>query len=98
MPATWNGNQFKQSIHTNAVKMLWKWCLFVAGEAKRLCPVDTGLLMSSIHVVVNELELYGLVGTSVFYAIYVEFGTYKMKAKSFLRAALNIFRQKIGQL
>lgn len=57
----------------NVSKALNKACLVVENEAKRLCPVDTGDLRSSItHEVNNDV---GIVGTNKEYAPYVEFGT-----------------------
>ena len=58
--------------------------------AKRLAPVDTGRLRSSI---VNELGrdgrgLVARVGTNVEYAPYLELGTRRMSARPFLRPAL----------
>lgn len=54
-------------------KALNRACLVVENEAKRLCPVDTGDLRSSItHEVHNNV---GIVGTNKEYAPYVEFGT-----------------------
>lgn len=57
----------------NVSKALNRACLVVENEAKRLCPVDTGDLRSSItHEVNNNV---GIVGTNKEYAPYVEFGT-----------------------
>lgn len=50
----------------------------VEDSAKRLCPVDTGLLRNSIHIkeaVVFANEISGSVYTATEYAPYVEFGT-----------------------
>ena len=46
-----------------------KACLIVENEAKKLCPVDTGQLRSSITHEVVEKE--GRVGTNVEYAPYM---------------------------
>ena len=50
----------------------------VLATAKAICPVDTGLLRSSIHITPATKfgkEIKGQVGTSVEYAPFVEFGT-----------------------
>ena len=61
-------------------------CKIVEGEARAEAPVDTGALRQSIH---SQTEgLTGTVGTNVEYAMYPEFGTYKMKAHPFLVPAL----------
>jgi len=60
--------------------------LIVEAKAKELCPVDTGLLRSSITpVVASWAEAY--VGTNTEYAPYVEFGTEKTDAQPFLEPA-----------
>lgn len=71
-------------------KDLQRRALQVDGAAKRLCPVDTGRLRSSIT---NEIGqdgggLVALIGTNVEYAPYVELGTSKMAAQPFLLPAL----------
>jgi len=62
----------------------------VERNAKRLCPVDTGRLRSSIsHDLGRDGRgLVGSVGTNVEYAPHVEFGTRYMRAQPFLRPAL----------
>ena len=78
--------------------------LLVEGEAKKLCPVDTGLLRASITPVIESWAA-GYVGTNTHYAPYVEYGTRKMAAQPFLepayeegrRQASRIFGQAIGR-
>lgn len=60
--------------------------LMIEGEAKKLCPVDTGRLRASIHAG-KKGKGVAYVGTNVEYAPFVEFGTYKMRAKPYLRPA-----------
>jgi HK97 gp10 family phage protein len=62
----------------------------VERAAKRLCPVDTGRLRASITstVAVDSQGLYGIVGSNVSYAGYVEFGTSHTAAQPYLRPAL----------
>lgn len=49
----------------------------VQGDAKRLCPVDTGRLRESIttKVETDGTDVVGTVGTATSYAPFVEFGT-----------------------
>ena len=50
----------------------------VEGSAKKKCPVDTGNLRGSIHIMRHATagkEMSATVGTNVEYAPYVEFGT-----------------------
>ena len=59
--------------------------------AKRLAPVDTGRLRSSIakpELGRDGRGLFARVGTDVEYAPYVELGTSRMSARPFLRPAL----------
>lgn len=77
------------------------YCGFVAaGYAKLDCPVDTGNLRSKIgHTTIvekNDFSCY--IGTNVEYAPYVEFGTYKMKARPFLRPAASNHKDEYTQI
>jgi len=58
--------------------------------AKRLCPVDTGRLRASItwRIDRDAKGLLALIGTTVHYAAYVEFGTWRMHGRPFLRPAI----------
>lgn len=58
-------------------KAVNKATLLVEGQAKLLCPVDTGMLRASIHTKVEkkDKEVSGIVYTASEYAAYVEFGT-----------------------
>lgn len=63
----------------------------IAEEARRLVPVDTGALQSTIEVQV-EGETVNLVagdGRDVDYQYYVEFGTSKMEAQPYMRPAID---------
>jgi HK97 gp10 family phage protein len=67
----------------------------VETAAKRLAPVDTGRLRSSIT---RELSrdgqgLVAVIGTNVHYAPHVEFGTVRMRAQPYLRPALDAARR-----
>lgn len=59
--------------------------------AKQYCPVDTGRLRASITTSLDHdgTGWTGLVGSNVEYAKYVEYGTSRMAAQSFLRRAIN---------
>lgn len=72
-------------------KMLAKMTIRTVRISKRLCPVDTGRLRSSIASEMggDSQGMVARVGTNVEYARHVEFGTRRMRPRSFLRAALN---------
>ena len=64
--------------------------LSAEGDAKALCPVDTGRLRNSITHQVNEGEKAVYIGTNVEYAVYVELNdnaSHKTGQAHFLRDA-----------
>lgn len=61
-------------------------------DAKTLCPVDTGALRGSIKTQVEGAS--ARVTASMEYAGYVEFGTYKMAPRAFMRPAADINEPK----
>lgn len=61
--------------------------LDVEAKAKALTPVRTGTLRRSIHSVFEHGGLTGLVGPSVLYGKFVEFGTRRMGARPYMRPA-----------
>ena len=73
---------------------LQKVVLAVEGQAKKDCPVDTGRLRSSITSRIEGST--GIVGTTVEYASYVEFGTYKKEARPFLFPAVKQIQARIA--
>lgn len=74
-----------------AGKYLKRKAIQVQRGAKQRCPVDTGRLRASITEALGEdgRGLVARIGTNVEYARHVEFGTVRMRAKPFLRPALD---------
>lgn len=77
----------------------------VQSRAKELAPFDSGLLIGSIYAKTLKRAgkagspfAYGIVGTSVEYAIYQEFGTRYMPAHPFLMPAVAQLKTVIFQL
>lgn len=66
------------------------------GYAKRLCPVDTGLLRNSITHTSDEDTAY--IGTNVEYAAYVEYGTSRTAAQPYLKPAANDHQQEYKKI
>lgn len=63
--------------------------------AKSLCPVDTGRLRSSIHVeVISPTKIF--VGTDVYYAWFVEFGTSNQSPQPYMRPAIEVTKLTLG--
>lgn len=54
------------------------------GDAKELCPVDTGRLRNSITHAIDAGEKAVYIGTNVEYAPYIELGTSTRAAQPFL--------------
>lgn len=85
----WDEGAITRAFKQDATKELLKVLLKIEMRAKALAPVDTGRLRSSIGHEIGTIggEVAGTVGTNVEYAGYLEFGTYKMSARPFLRPA-----------
>ena len=65
--------------------------------SKQYSPIDTGRLRASIHT--EQLgPIVFKVFTNVYYAIYQEYGTKKMKAHPFFRPATAMIRKMLGPL
>lgn len=82
--------EFFQSADGPVARHLLSLAAQIERLAKLYCPVDTGRLRASIAtlLVQGDAGLEAWVGTNVEYAIFVEFGTWKMEPRSFLRRAL----------
>jgi len=78
--------EFPGLVREELGKAVTELVLVIEAKAKELCPVDTGLLRSSITPVVESWAA-AYVGTNTEYAPYVEFGTKKMEAQPFLEPA-----------
>ena len=76
-----------ESIKNAIMKSLEEIGLKAEGDAKKLCPVDTGRLRNSITHRVEGGEKAVYIGTNVEYGKYVELGTSKRKEHPFLRPA-----------
>lgn len=66
--------------------------LNIQRNAKLVCPVDTGTLRNSIMV--DFQGLTATVHTNIPYAPYVEFGTFKMRARPYLTPAAEMEQPK----
>ena len=76
----------RQQLPREADALVRATAFVVEGEAKRLAPVDTGFLRSSIRTdIVGAMAADVVVGAS--YGIYVELGTSRSGAQPFLAPA-----------
>ena len=85
-----NTDKIVAAINTSLLGALEKIGLSAEGDAKALCPVDTGRLRNSITHQVNEGEKAVYIGTNVEYAVYVELNdnaSHKTGQAHFLRDA-----------
>lgn len=96
----WYGKELQEKVALKCFQNIEKACLLVEGDAKRMCPVDTGRLRASITHETEKSgdEVIGRVGTNVEYGVYVEYGTSKMSAKPYLRPSLEKNKGKIKRL
>lgn len=87
--STFDDGAFDAALMALAEVKVKSTCVKIEAAAKRLCPVDTGRLRSSITHDVNRRgrTVVGRVGTNVDYAKHVEFGTRYQSAQPFLRPA-----------
>ena len=65
----------------------------IEGQAKTICPVDTGACRASISTSVSGMTAE--IGPTVHYAPYLEYGTYKMAPRPFMGPAAD---QELPQL
>lgn len=79
-----------QRIQLDTAADLQRLAIRVQNEARRLAPVDTGRLRSSLQHVMGEDSTgpWADVGTNVVYAPHVEYGTSVSPAQPFMRPAL----------
>jgi HK97 gp10 family phage protein len=79
--------QMPALIRAAVIPEVSKATLDVEAKSKALVPVKTGTLRRSIHSVFENGGLTGLVGPSVLYGKFVEFGTRRMGARPYMRPA-----------
>ena len=77
--------KFKRQLKDNERAALEAMGKFGVKMMDKHVPLDTGFLMSRNTYVISGNELYLM--NDCYYAIYQEFGTYKMKAQPFMRPA-----------
>ena len=66
--------------------LVYRTAATIEGQAKVLCPVDTGALRASIYVT-EKGEMSAEVGPHMEYEMYVEYGTKHMAAQPYLTPA-----------
>jgi HK97 gp10 family phage protein len=102
----WAPGKITAELEKTAMDRLYKAGEEVADIARRLVPVQTGKLRDSIRVTRlrgdPKLNIRVYAGSrekgGAFYAHMVEYGTVKMRAKPFLRPALNQLKGQIQEI
>lgn len=82
------GGNVEETLYNSVAKQT----KFVQGEAKELCPVDTGDLRNSIKADTekNKNEIVGTVSTNSDHAAFVEFGTGKVGERTNTNTKVNV--------
>jgi HK97 gp10 family phage protein len=101
--ANWNPNKITAEIEKKAMDRLEKAGEVVASRARGIVPVKSGKLKASIRVTrlkgdpKQNIRVYAgnRQKDGPFYAHMVEYGTVKMKARPFLRPAINASKSSI---
>lgn len=77
-----------------------KSAFLVEGRSKKLSPVDTGRLRSSIatSLSIADQGITSIVATNVDYAIYVHEGTRRMAGRPFMKQAADQSESEIGRI
>lgn len=79
--------QISAAIRPTVVREVSKAAFDIEAKAKAKAPVRTGTLRRSIHSVFASGGLSAVVGPSVLYGKFVEFGTRRMGARPYMRPA-----------
>ena len=82
-----NSKLVKQASRQAIERALEAIGLSAQRHAASICPVDTGNLRNSISHKVDVGDNAVYIGSDVFYAGYVELGTYKMAARPYMKPA-----------
>lgn len=83
MKKYWRGAEFNALVVARAKAKLEESLVILETEAKRLCPVDTGVLQNSITH--ERHGLRGRVGTNVIYGLFQEVGYKHWKSGQFIQ-------------
>jgi len=93
MKIIWKPEQFKKAVGIGVDEILKEGAERILSDARANVPVKTGTLQREIEVKVSKYDGYivqaqGPKNYDRYYASFVELGTWKMKARPYLRPAL----------
>jgi HK97 gp10 family phage protein len=86
-----------ENMHGIVDDVVMEVALNIQDDAQALCPVNTGTLRASIAAMLSESGV-AEVGTDVYYAVFVEFGTVNMAAEPFLTPAFEMHSGELNTL
>jgi HK97 gp10 family phage protein len=89
-------SSFDAGVQLHVNRVLVSWAEEVKAEAKRVVPVKTGYLRSTIYAVVREWVVN--VGADAAYALFVELGTRYMQARPYLYSAVQKYLPDLQNL
>jgi HK97 gp10 family phage protein len=87
---------FKSKLDSAVTSLLDRIGSQAAERARELAPIDTGKLRASIGHLVRQEDRAVIIYADMFYAEFVEMGTYRMPARPFLRPALLAMGRGVG--
>ena len=87
---------FDSALQKHVHRQLASWAADVKALAKQLVPVRTGHLRSSIYAKISEYVVE--VGAEATYALFVEFGTRRMRAQPYLYPAIQQYLPRLEQI
>lgn len=93
-----NSGKVLNLMEDATIKALTKIGAKAETYAKGYAPVDTGRLRNSIMFEVNSSEMDVSLGSEIFYSVFQELGTRKMKAHPFLKPAMMNHTEEYKQI
>ena len=102
----WNPGPLLSEVKTKAAQKMYQTVTVLVNEARRIVPVRTGYLKSSLTCEVTADGRTGFYGSfrpwageeSVSYSLFVELGTRKMSPRPYLRPPLETKREEIKRI
>lgn len=84
----WHGDPLLQRVYQTADQRMMLAGVMMVERARELAPVHSGELRDSIGFIYRQSDRVVQLYADAPYAIFVEFGTYFMKARPYLRPAM----------
>jgi HK97 gp10 family phage protein len=88
--------RFDSGVQSHVQRQLESWAEAVKVLAKQLVPVRTGHLRDSIYAKISEWVAE--IGSEATYALFVEFGTGRMRARPYLFPAIQEHLPRLEQI